>query len=104
MTSSYSQAGYNQGGYAAEPLLASILTLQDLARVENSTMVMEKWQDDRARTDVTARWKGYSKNGNGLAEYQGRVYEGRVISNKVKQKNGLVNLRRTKLMNFIDWQ
>lgn len=95
---------FSEGGYTAEPLLATVLSMQDLARLETTAMVMEKWQDDRARTDVTARWKGYSANGNGLAEYQGRVYEGKVISVKVKQKDGLVNLRRTKLMNFIDWQ
>ena len=85
-------------------LMQELLVFQDLARVETVTAEMERWRDDRKRTDVTARWKGYNKNGDGMVEYNGRIYEGKVISSKVKQRDGLVNLRRTKLMNFIDWQ
>ena len=85
-------------------LMQDLLVFQDLARVETVTAEMERWRDDRARTDVTARWKGFTKDGNGRCEYQGRIYEGKVITNKCAQKDKLVNLRRTKLMNFIDWQ
>ena len=104
MNGSQSQSGYQQQGYVVEPLLGMVLTLQSVARVETTTMIMEAWEEDRKRVDVTARWKGYTKSGQGKAEFQGKIYEGEVISRKCIQKNALVNLRRTKLKNFIDWQ
>ena len=85
-------------------LMQELLVFQDLARVDAVTAEVERWRDDRRRTDVTARWKGYNDRGMGLAEYNGRIYEGKVLANKCKQKDGIVNLRRTRLMNFIDWQ
>lgn len=85
-------------------LMQELLVFQDLARVDAVTGEIERWRDDRKRTDVTARWKGYNKDGMGLAEYNGRIYEGKVIASKCKQKDAIVNLRRTRLMNFIDWQ
>ena len=82
----------------------ALLVFQDAYRTQEIANTQEKWRDDRKRTDVTGRWKGYAPNGLGRVEYRGVVYECNVMASTCKQKDALVNLRRTQQGNWVVWQ
>ena len=80
-----------------------LLVFQDAARTAEISNTLERWRDDRKRTDVTGRWKGWAPNGKGRVEYRGTIYECEVLASTVKQKDAIVNLRRTQVGNFAVW-
>jgi len=87
-----------------DSLLAGLQTFQDLVRSEQHENAAAAQQNKRKQADVTARWLGFDENGMGRAEYEGVIVTCHVISNKSKQKFAQINLRRTKLGNYCDWQ
>lgn len=87
----------------SKALLASVETLQQIGRADLLTALQERQRLERERADVTGRWVGYTANGDGLVNYQGRIYEVRVLATKCRQRGAPVNLRRTPDGNFADW-
>ena len=85
-------------------LLGALSLFQQLARTEVLSQERQDAVDERKRVDVTGRWKGFNSAGQGKVEYKGRIYLCDVLSYSCKQKDALVNLRRTPLGNFVDWQ
>ena len=80
-----------------------LLVFQDAVRTAEIANTMEKWRDDRKRTDVTGRWKGWDKAGRGLVEYRGKIYHCEVLAAKVIPLDRPVNLRRTATGNWAIW-
>lgn len=85
-------------------LQGDLLLLQGMARAEVVAAVAEEQKSRREASDVTGRWLGYSDSGQGLVEYDGKVYEATLLSSSCRQKFALCNLRRTRRGNFVDWQ
>lgn len=84
-------------------LTDQLLIFQDAQRTAEIANTLEKWRDDRKRTDVTGRWKGWAPNGMGRVEYRGVIYPCKVIARTCKQIDANVNLRRTQQGNFAVW-
>lgn len=80
-----------------------LLVFQDAQRMQEVSNTMEKWRDDRKRTDVTGRWKGWAKNGLGKVEYRGKIFFCTVLSAKTIPADTPVNLRRTETGNWAIW-
>ncbi len=85
-------------------LLSDLLLFQDLARSSDTSNEKERQLLEQRRSNVTGRWLGYDENGNGIVEYLGVAYKATILSNTCKAKFSPVNLRRTPLGNFVDWQ
>lgn len=85
-------------------LLALLTDFQQASRISELDSRLAEELKEKRRADVTGRWKGYDSQGYGLVEYQGEIYKCVILSNKCKQRDGLVNLRRTPRGNFADWQ
>lgn len=88
----------------ARDMAADLNAFQEMARTESVDRSLLDDLDERRRTDVTGRWKGFDSEGYGMVEYNGKIYSAVILSNTCKQKNALVNLRRTSVGNFADWQ
>lgn len=80
-----------------------LLVFQDAARTAEISNTLEKWRDDRKRTDVTGRWKGWAKNGMGKVEYRGTIYQCNVLARTCVQMDAKVNMRRTDTGNWAIW-
>jgi hypothetical protein len=80
-----------------------LLVFQDAQRMQEVSNTMEKWRDDRKRTDVTGRWKGWDNDGLGKVEYRGKIYYCNVLSAKTIPADTPVNLRRTETGNWAIW-
>ena len=85
-------------------LLGLLNDFQQAARIDNLDRRLANDLEERRRSDVTGRWKGFDSEGYGRVEYLGEEYKCVILSNKCKQRDGLVNLRRTPRGNFVDWQ
>ena len=80
-----------------------LMSFQALVRSEQIASAREAQRAKERRVDVTGYWLGFAKNGQGLVEYDGKVYECEVIGSTCKQKWAKVNLRRTDTKNFASW-
>ncbi len=85
-------------------LLGALKLTQDLARFEMHENAKEASINERKRIDVTGVWLGFDVDGMGLVRYDGKVYKCEVLAYTCRQKFAKVNLRRTRLGNFVDWQ
>lgn len=87
----------------AGPIDEALMNFQALVRAEQIAGAREAQRAKERRVDVTGFWLGFAKNGKGLVEYDGKVYECEVIGSTCKQKWAKVNLRRTDTKNFASW-
>ena len=90
--------------YADDNFLGALLTTQEVERQSNIDNEYQRQLQERRRSDVTGRWKGFTDDGYGKVEYRGKTYICVVLAATCKQKNAQVNMRRTKRGNFVDWQ
>lgn len=87
-----------------DQLLQGLLEFQFLLRSEYVTQAREAEKKKRVATDVTGIWLGFNSEGMGRVKYDGQIYVAKVMSSTCKQKYAKVNLRRTKLNAYVDWQ
>ena len=72
-------------------------------RGEHLSTIREEQLKEGRMVDVVGYWQGFNSDGDGLVEYQGRTYVCKVLARRCKQVGAPVNLRRTRLRNFVNW-